>query len=135
MKRLLFGSGAVVLLVWVDSPLPVTSETVFDVAPGSAFTTVSRNLEDAGILDKSRAFSWYGRLTGDAANIRAGEYVIGPGVTPAVRILSITRSTSPYGNKRSARRKTVSFGRTAGHACAGRRETVLVHDRRGLDVP
>ena len=46
MKRLLFGSGAVVLLVcsfagwrfsaWVDSPLPVTSETVFDVAPGSA---------------------------------------------------------------------------------------------------
>jgi UPF0755 protein len=101
MKRLLFGSGAVLLLVcafaawrfsaWVDAPLPVTSETVFDVAPGSAFTTVSRNLQEAGILDNPRAFSWYGRLTGDAANIRAGEYLIGPGVTPAVLLDTLVR--------------------------------------------
>jgi len=93
LKRAILAAAAAVLLAgvavawrlaaWIDAPLPVAAETVVDVAPGSAFVTVSRALEDAGVLDSARRFSWYGRLTGDAANIRAGEYAIQPGATPA----------------------------------------------------
>lgn len=93
MKRLLVSAIVVVAVVallatwrisaWVTTPLPVEQETVFEITPGSAFASVSRALGAAGVVDHPALFSWYGRLTGDAARIHAGEYAIQPGVTPA----------------------------------------------------
>ena len=68
---------------WLDTPLPLQAETVVDVPQGSAFVTVSRELEQSGVIGSARLFSWYGRLTGDAAKIRAGEYAFEPGLTHA----------------------------------------------------
>lgn len=85
---------------WVSEPLPLSEEIVFDVRPGSAFVTVSNELAESGILDYPRLFSWYARLTGQAGQIHAGEYLIAPGTSPgelldlmvrgAVRLYSFT---------------------------------------------
>ena len=96
MKRALIGLGliiglaAVVAVVailqmraWLAAPLPVPEEgLVFDVQPGAAFVGVSNDLADSGVIDRPRLFSWYGRLTGNAGRIHAGEYLIEAGTTP-----------------------------------------------------
>lgn len=69
---------------YLTAPLAVAEEGVaFEIRPGSAFITISEHLAEAGILERPRWFSWYGRLTGNAERIRAGEYLIEPGTTPA----------------------------------------------------
>lgn len=93
MKRVLSGIAVFALVAallatwrfvaWVNAPLALEASTVFDVPPGSAFVTVSQELEGAGILDSARLFSWYGRLSGKAGSIHAGEYGLEPGLTPA----------------------------------------------------
>lgn len=67
---------------WLDRPLAVERESVFEVRPGSAFSTVSSQLADAGFVDRPGLLSWYARLSGLAEQIHAGEYLIEPGTTP-----------------------------------------------------
>lgn len=76
------------LAVWhvnstLGSPLPVSADgTLFEIAPGSALTTVANELAEKHILQNPRIFRWYAQLKGDAGSIRAGEYRIDPGTTP-----------------------------------------------------
>jgi UPF0755 protein len=55
---------------------------VFEVAAGSAFANVSRDLATLGYIDHPDWFRWYARLTDRAAAVQAGEYRIEPGTTP-----------------------------------------------------
>jgi len=96
MKRALIGLGVVLGLVavaglvailqmraWLAAPLSVPEDgLVFDVQPGAAFVSVSNDLADSGVIDRPRLFSWYGRLTGNAERVHAGEYLIAVGTTP-----------------------------------------------------
>lgn len=80
---------AVVMAGWqvqsyLQAPLNVPENGVtFEIRPGSAFTVVSNQLAEAGILENPRWFSWYARLTGNAGSVRAGEYLIEYGATAA----------------------------------------------------
>ncbi len=66
----------------MGSPLAVSVEgTLFEIAPGSALTTISNELADQHILLNPRIFRWYAQLKGYAGSIRAGEYSIEPGTT------------------------------------------------------
>ncbi len=68
---------------YVNAPLNLPGDgAVFEIRPGAAFSKISRDLADSGVLDRPRWFSWYGRLTGNAAKVRAGEYLLEPGLTP-----------------------------------------------------
>jgi UPF0755 protein len=67
---------------WLGDPLPLQSDTVFEIRAGSSFSAVSRQLADAGILENPRLFSWYARLSGDAERIRAGEYRVAADTSP-----------------------------------------------------
>lgn len=71
------------VLDFLAEPLLIPEEgATFEVRPGSALATISRGLADEGYLEKPRWFRWYGRLTGQAEKIRAGEYQLDAGTTP-----------------------------------------------------
>jgi len=55
---------------------------VFEVPPGSAFASVSRELARQGYIEHPDWFRWYARVRGQAAAIQAGEYRIEGGTTP-----------------------------------------------------
>lgn len=76
------------LAIWyvnsvLGSPLPVPGDGVlFEIAPGSALTTIADELSEEEILRNPQIFRWYAQLMGNAGSIRAGEYRIDPGTTP-----------------------------------------------------
>lgn len=78
---------SVALVAWqsiraLDSALAVPNGgVVFEIAPGSALSTISNQLADLGILGNPKVFRWYAQLSGHAGSIRAGEYRIDEGTT------------------------------------------------------
>jgi UPF0755 protein len=55
---------------------------VLEVRAGDSLTAVARRLADAGVLRRPVALAAWGRWSGQAARIRAGEYALRPGLTP-----------------------------------------------------
>lgn len=53
-----------------------------DVPPGTSLRRVANDLADRGALDAPWVLALYGRYTGDATRIHAGEYELSPGTTP-----------------------------------------------------
>jgi len=58
----------------------------FEILSGSSFAGVSEKLAEQGIIRKPDWLRWYARIRGDASRIRAGQYRLESGDTPA-RIL------------------------------------------------
>lgn len=57
-------------------------EVVFQVERGASLAKIARDLEATGMLSDARFLQWYGRYTGQASKIRAGEYLLGDGLVP-----------------------------------------------------
>jgi len=55
---------------------------LLDIEPGTSLRTVANRLAERGLLRRPRYLSWWGRYTGEAQRIKAGEYRIEPGMTP-----------------------------------------------------
>jgi len=69
---------------YLHSPALIPGEGLsFEVVSGSSFKAVSRNLADQGIIDRPDWLRWYARYTGTASKIRAGNYRLEVGDTPA----------------------------------------------------
>jgi UPF0755 protein len=84
---LVAGVVAVAATLWyvdryLDAPLPVPEDTLFEVPPGQGLGGVARALEAQSLLQHPRLLALYGRYTGEAARIKAGEYRIPVGETP-----------------------------------------------------
>ena len=62
----------------------------FEIAPGTSFYEVSRQLEDAGIVSNGTLLRGYARWTGQANTVHAGEYRILSGTTPATLLEQFT---------------------------------------------
>ncbi len=67
---------------YLDEPLPVEQTQAYEIKPGANFVRVVNELKLAGLIRQSRYLRWYGRLTGKARQIKAGEYEIPVGLTP-----------------------------------------------------
>lgn len=67
---------------YMDEPMPIPQSQTFEIKPGSNFVRVVNELKQAGLITQSRYLRWYGRLTGKARQIKAGEYKIIVGLTP-----------------------------------------------------
>lgn len=66
----------------VTDPLFATDERqVVDVAAGTSFAALAAQLEERGWIEHPRILRLYGRLSGKAAAIKAGEYAVEPGMT------------------------------------------------------
>lgn len=73
---------------WLDdylfAPLDVPADGyVLDVVRGSSLTGVTDELANAGLLRYPQVLAWYGRATGQAARIQAGEYTLTQDATPS----------------------------------------------------
>lgn len=56
---------------------------VIEIAAGSSFAAVTRQLVEEGVIANDRWFRLYARWSGEAAAVQAGEYLIEAGATPA----------------------------------------------------
>jgi UPF0755 protein len=80
----LLGLGAAGWWAWkqLDAPGPATEAVVVEVPAGMSLARIAARLEDAGVLRHALLFEWYGRGSGLAGRVRAGEYRFPPGSTP-----------------------------------------------------
>jgi len=66
-----------------NTALALDQESViFEVPRGASLLSVGRDLENAGMIGSARYLHWYGRYTGQADRIRAGEYRLTPAMKP-----------------------------------------------------
>lgn len=79
----MFLAGRVYLEWWGSRALNLSGPDVITVPAGSSLYQLSAELERIGILDSARLFRLYGRLHPAKGQIRAGEYALAPGMTPA----------------------------------------------------
>lgn len=76
---LLVAAGIWRVATLLERPLPIEDAVVQEVERGESLSAVARSLERAGVLMHPRLLVAWGRLTGDADRIQAGEYRIEPG--------------------------------------------------------
>ena len=74
-------------LLWARAelhrPLALEAPAVVEIPPGTPLARVAADLESRGMLGHPAVVSWDGRLPGVAASIKAGEYVLQPGLSAA----------------------------------------------------
>ncbi len=69
---------------WLATPLAALQQpVVYQLPAGASLTTVAVTLAEAGWLDRPQVWVWYAKWTGAATRIKAGEYLLQPGTTPA----------------------------------------------------
>lgn len=71
-------------------------EFVFQVLPGNSFTQVARQLKNSGVLKHSQDLRLYARFSGQAAQIKVGEYSIEKGLTALQLLEKLTRGEVDY---------------------------------------
>ncbi len=72
----LAGAAAAAGLWWINAPLPIAGTTAVDLAiePGTAPRAVAQAVADAGVaVPPDALYAWF-RLSGQARQIRAGNY-------------------------------------------------------------
>ncbi|MEZ5561768.1 MAG: endolytic transglycosylase MltG [Gammaproteobacteria bacterium] len=75
-------AGAVGLRGWLHAPLPIAASGYrLEVPAGASLATVARQLSADGIVSAPTLLTLYGRLSGQASRIKAGEYVFNAGLT------------------------------------------------------
>ena len=69
---------------WLNSPIgTLAAEEMYEVREGASLKSVAGDLAERGLLSWPRVFSTWGRLTGQAQNIKVGEYLLEPGISPS----------------------------------------------------
>ncbi len=79
---------------WLAKPLPgLRQAVVFDLPAGAPLAVVADSLQRAGWLDHPRLWIWHAERSGDATRIKAGEYELLPGTTPAALLNQFVTGT------------------------------------------
>jgi peptidoglycan lytic transglycosylase G len=94
----LLGAAGTLAHAWraLNAPLAIPSDGAWiEIASGTPLRGVSRQLAERGILVHPWLLTTYGRITGDATKIRAGEYQLAPGTT-ALSLLAKVISGQVY---------------------------------------
>jgi UPF0755 protein len=74
----------------LNTPLTIPAEGLrLEVANGASLRRVTTDLAERGILHQPWLLATYGRWTGEATRIRAGEYQLSPGVTPVTLLAKL----------------------------------------------
>jgi UPF0755 protein len=79
-------------LDWLRTPIAaLAAPTPFEIERGSSLRTVAGRLHAQGLLEHPQLLAIYARFTDQARGIKAGEYLLEPGMTPAA-ILDLFQS-------------------------------------------
>ena len=68
---------------FLNLELNIKTPIYFSIEKGDNFEALSKKLKSYHILNNTYYFNFYGRITGYAKKIQAGEYFINPGLRPA----------------------------------------------------
>jgi UPF0755 protein len=68
---------------WLQTPIAALTETTtIEVPRGASLRSVAATLRQRGLLAQPQIWIGWGRLTGRAGKLKAGEYQLQPGLTP-----------------------------------------------------
>ena len=98
MRRVLKALWVTVLLLggaglwWIHQPLPISGDAVdLSIEPGTPPRAVAQAVADAGVpVSPLALYAWF-RLSGQARQIRAGNYALEPGTTPRSLLRKLVR--------------------------------------------
>ncbi len=65
----------------LEKPLNIAAPTPLVVAPGTNLRALNRSLAQSGVTPDAQSLYWYARFEGRADRIKAGEYVLSPGMS------------------------------------------------------
>ena len=66
----------------LNAPLEIPADGIFyEVSRGAALSSVTAELQQAGVIRSALVLNWYARLSGAETGIQAGEYRLMPGLT------------------------------------------------------
>ncbi len=82
------------LQYYLDKPLALQTEQLIEVRPGSSLGQVARRLEQEVGLEHPRMFSYWASNAGFDRAIRAGEFIISPGMSPRTALQHLI--SGPY---------------------------------------
>ena len=85
MLVLVLAGAAAAALAWreLNAPLPMAADGAWlRIETGTPLRRVTADLAERGLLDEPWLLATYGRITGEATQIRAGEYQLDAGTTP-----------------------------------------------------
>ena len=82
VASLLAGWAWMAYKAFLTTPLTLTESTIYVVEQGASLTSIARDLEQAGLIANAQHLRWYGRYTGQASKIRAGEYRLTSDLVP-----------------------------------------------------
>ena len=69
---------------WYRAPLAgLVVPTVVEIAPGEPLGRAAERFAGLGLLNHPRVFAWFARFDGKSSRMRAGEYALNPGLSPA----------------------------------------------------
>lgn len=105
----------------------VKSPLEFEIRAGTGLRGAASDIAKAGVEFPSWQFSWLGRFTGKAGEIKAGSYQVSQGVTPWDLLRKITRGDVSQAEIVFVEGKTFREMRAAMDA-----DSNLRHDSRGL---
>lgn len=66
----------------LDRPGPSGEAVIVEISGGTPLARIAAQLEATGVVRHGMLFRWYGRLSGQAGRVRAGEYRFPPASTP-----------------------------------------------------
>jgi len=78
---IIFSALVVDVYFFLNKPLGLEAEKVYDFVPGTSVAALARDLELKGIISNRMYFSAWARLTGSARKFKAGEYLLSPELT------------------------------------------------------
>ena len=96
---------------WISQPLPIETEFLLELDPGSTFSVVSTKIaEHLGGITPENSMMWalHARFTGSEKSLKAGDYVIKPGMTPKEITLHLVSGQVVYYSFRIQEGWTVS---------------------------
>ena len=77
---------------WLNEPLALASESLdLVVEPGSSPREVAVQVQQAGVAVNPAQLYWWFRLSGQARQIKAGNYELAPGTTPISLLSKLVR--------------------------------------------
>lgn len=75
---------------WLDSPGPHRAEIIADLPKGVSLAGIAARLESAGVIDRALMFRAAAMLSGNARQLKAGEYAFAPEASPRMILGKIT---------------------------------------------
>jgi len=81
---------------FLEAPITLSTGVNFEIQPGRSIKTLARQLEQQQIIRSARYFTWMARLSGQAQQIKAGDYALKAGSPEALLAQFVAGKSRQY---------------------------------------